>query len=115
MPYALLASIAALAMWTVWVVRSGRAAAWAKAIPVIAGLAAGGLQLAAMHAFQNSWQVAAEANPAEKTHALAEGLGHASFLAVAAWTVVAVAALLLVVFTLRAPQDVREPRARVVS
>jgi hypothetical protein len=113
MPYVLLASIAALAAWTVWILRSGRAGRWAQAIPVIAGVVAGALQLAAMHAVRQTLTGVAEANPANKASNLAAGLGRASAFAVGAWTVVAAAALLLVVLTLRRPQEL--PRARVVD
>jgi hypothetical protein len=113
MPYVLLASIAVLAVWTVWILRSGRAGRWAQAIPVIAGVVAGALQLAAMHAMQHAFTAVGEAEAGNKASMLADGLGRASAFAVGAWTVVAAAALLLVVLTLRAPQDL--PRAQVVD
>jgi hypothetical protein len=112
MPYALLASIAAITMWTVWVVRSGRAGRSAQAIPVVTGLVAGGLQLLAMQSFRHAWTAAADTNPAAKASVLADGLGRASALAVGAWSMICVAALLLVVFSLRKPRDL--PPARVV-
>jgi hypothetical protein len=115
MPYVVLASIAVLAVWTVWVVRSGRAGRWAQAIPVIAGAVGGGLQLGAMHAMRHAFTAIGEAEASNKASMLADGLGRASAFAVGAWTVIAAAALLLVVLTLRAPQDLREPRARVVD
>jgi hypothetical protein len=112
MPYVLLASIVVLAVWTVWILRSGRAGRWAQAIPVVAGVVAGALQLAAMHAIQQTLAGVAEANPANKASNLADGIGRASAFAVGAWTVIAAASLLLVVLTLRKPQDL--PAARVV-
>ncbi len=111
-PLALLASIAALAAWTIWILRSGRAGRWAQAIPVVAAVVAGGLELLSMHAIQQTLTGVAEANPADKASNLAAGIGRASAFAVGAWTVVAAAALLLVVLTLRKPQDL--PPARVV-
>jgi hypothetical protein len=114
-PLALLASIAALAMWTIWILRSGRAERWAQAIPVVAGAVGGGLQLLAMHATRQAFADVAGDAAGNKATLLAEGLARASAFAVGAWTVVAAAALLLVVLTLRAPHDLREPRARVVD
>ena len=108
----LLVSIAAIAAWTVWIVRSDRAGRWVQGIPVVTAIVAGGLQLLSMHAIQQTLTGVAQANPADKASNLADGLGRASVLAVGAWTVVAVAALLLVVLTLRTPEEL--PRARVV-
>jgi hypothetical protein len=114
-PLALLLSIVALAAWTIWIVCTGRAGRWVQAIAVIACVGAGALQLLAMHALQDVRDRISESNPAEKAMIFADGLGRASALAVGAWTVVAAAALVLLVLTLRAPNDVHEPRARVVS
>jgi hypothetical protein len=112
-PLALLISIAAIAAWTVWILRSGRAGRWVQGIPVVTAVVAGALQLLSMHTVQQTLTGVAEANPADKASNLADGLGRASALCVGAWTVVSVAALLLVVLSLRTPEEL--PRARVVD
>jgi len=80
-PLVLLVSIAAIAAWTVWIVRSDRAGRWVQGIPVVTAIVAGGLQLLSMHAIQQTLTGVAQANPADKASNLADGLGRASVLA----------------------------------
>jgi hypothetical protein len=113
-PLAILLSIVTLTAWTVWVLRSGRAGSWAKYIPVIGGIGAGGCELLAMRAMTGAFGAVSNANPADKATVLADGIGRAAALQVGAWAFVAVAALLLVIVSLRAPSDPDGPNARVV-
>lgn len=113
-PLALVVSLLVLTAWTTWVLRTGRAGSWAKYIPVIGGLGAAGFELLALHTAANAFGAVADANPAEKASLLADRIGQAAAFQVAAWAFISVAALLLVILSLRQPSDPDGPSARVV-
>jgi hypothetical protein len=114
MPLALVVSLVVLTAWTAWVLRSGRAGAWAKYIPVIGGLGAAGFELLGLRTEASTFDAVANASAAEKTSMLANGIGQAAAFQVAAWAFICVAALLLVILSLRQPSDPDGPSARVV-
>jgi hypothetical protein len=113
-PLVVLVSIVVLAAWTAWVVRTGRAGSWAKYIPVVGGLVAGGCELLAMRTLAGAFGAVANETAADKASMLANGLGRAAALQVASWAAISVAALLLVILSLRQPSDPDGPSARVV-
>jgi hypothetical protein len=109
---ALVVSIIALASWTGWVVRTGRAGRSARYIPVVGGLGALACEVFAIRETFGAFGATVEAG--NKATMLAEHLGHAAALQVGAWACISVAALILMIFSLRQPSDPDGPSARVV-
>jgi hypothetical protein len=107
---ALLVSIIPLAVWSGWVVRTGRARRSVMYIPVAASLIPVGCEVLTLRAVFASF----DATPAKSTLLVSERLRYATALQPAAWSCIAIAALVLVIFSLRAPSDPDGPSARVV-
>lgn len=103
-------AIIAIAMWSGWVVRTGRGGSHVRALPV--------LVLALVAVFESLAIRTVLATPdgpvSAKASQLAEQISRGMRYFACAWGSVGIAVILLVVFSLRRARDADAPTARVV-